>query len=318
MVLQAYIDNIFSRFCYGGRDGDEKHVFLDFSSLLNGNKGEIDKVCEQIEDFANNIISDIKTIDETQSHTGRTYINNPRTHRHQVGAAQFDSTHNSLYPVCKTPNPHDISKKDLEGNPEYKCQKLHPGQPNPKRFIAQLHHIVSEIGVLLPMGVYNMDDIRNTGGVVKHPLSHRMTETEELDFVRDDWDTFNSQMRLVNIFGKTPEEYKTLATQISSSHDVTRVLGNAIFQLSITQDVVDKLVKRMNTVLKLRMIDVRICNVLKLPIASDNRIHKNFYEQIYTELKSSLMKRVSDHNLLVKEGGGADIVIGDIFNYSIV
>ena len=201
----------------------------------------------------------------------------------------------------------------------YKCQKVHVTQRSPKNLIPQLHHIVLDFGILLQMNLYNLDDLRlNKNGTnaasytIEHPLGHRMTPAEKIT---------TGILPMENIVARgrtlTPVEYKDLARLITKSSEMIKRLKIGIYQMHLNQANVTTFMEKINTILKLRVIDIRICNHLKNPPVSGNNSHIILFEAIQHEAIPILNGRISMLNLAASVNSSiTPIIVPAKFYYS--
>ena len=319
MNLTEKVDEMFLKYCYGGRRTDDNtHILIDFSTLKSTDDEEINKICEEIGRFSQQIIDKMLLIDSNRSQNGlprREYKNNPG------GGPRVDSTHRSLHYVCHQGDDELTlpPQTSTSSSKEHKCQKVHVTQNGPKVLITQLHHIVSEFGLLLPLGIFNITDQRltktgldKTNPVITHPLEHKLSESEKVSMGT----LYNTQITPENIRGLTPSEYKEEARKVLSEKTMIDSLGGKIHQTEFTQDSINSMVNKINTVRQLRLIDLRICNLLKDPPVKNNDVHIELYDAFLKEVIPLMERRISNQNILIQRRSTAPpIIIPNLFEY---
>lgn len=217
-------------------------------SLLIGDPAYLHNVCSNIAVFANDIFGLIDGIDS-------------RSHTRSYGGPgnRFDTTYTSLEPICRMST---------------KCDAVFRSQKGFKNLIPQLTHIVSEFGLLLPLGINN--------------LKHRRDE------YRLDPDPHKPKQRILNkwagkratehIFGHPPSVYLAWK-EITNWQEMISLLKRAIQDklrgsMNIQQMWIDKVYTMIDTVKKLRYIDLTVCHQPGDPMTPVNIDHADVYNAL--------------------------------------
>lgn len=261
------IPSTFVTFCNGDVDRPETTDTISISNkLLNGEENFIKDVCSDIRNYSLRVLNEMDKVDRT---TG--------------GVRGFDgkrdNTYDTLKQFCR------IGEK---------CKRIYRFQRGNKQFIIQLGHIVQEFGLFLPHSINSLQ------------------YTEDIDVLAEEKERGGRYLtgfvgkRIITgdggkIFGMTMDEFINNKNTSSDHVQFVRPLELSILlkfspQKSSNysekfQSWINDTYDRICTVLRLRYIDLRLCNKFYSPMNHVNKQHAETYES-FLLLRSSFLGTV--------------------------
>jgi len=293
-------DNMYKSFC---RDDDVS--FFDILKNIMDN-GVIDTtIFHSIRIFSETILSDFKKLHDKR--TTNSHSPNDPTSLYLKKIDGGDSKRNIKYvplnPLCKN------DKKD-EDNKPIKCFRWYDTQPLEKHFIPQLYHIVLDLGVLKPLGINNIKHIRlETDGSI-NPFTiqkfeqfnlktgETKTPEEHISDEVDDWSidlTHRVEVRKALFDGspiptQTPNEREIKGVK----EEFMKVISD-FTHLGFTPNNITAIFRRIDTVIRLRLFDLFVCNSYNIPESKNNHKHSIVYLDTI-ELRKELENIIEDRN----------------------
>lgn len=261
--------SIFAKYC--DEDTSDTTTIEISPRLLSGDEMFIKNVCSEIRNFSLMILDQMDKVDVHKG-ASRDIIQ------------KLDTTYKTLQPFCRMGD---------------KCKKIYRFQVGKKGFVIQTAHIVQEFGLFLPMSINSLqytDDIVKTVDYIhskgKEPTGHL-------------------GKRIIGgtdgkIFGMSMSEFiRNKNTDVSHTGFV-KVLELAILmefpahhasELSTDfQDWLNYIHDRICTVMRLRYIDLRVCNNFYSPMNKENKKHEETYSA-FMDLRRSFMGSIEFMNI---------------------
>jgi len=260
--------------------------------------------------FSETILSEFKKLHDERTNNNNS-PNDPRPYLEIIpGSKKKGSTkgikRNTKYiplnPICKN------DQKDEDDKP-IKCFRWYDTQPLEKHFIPQLYHIVLDFGILRPLGINNIKHIRlETEGIInpfaiqkfeqfnlktgetKTPQQHI---SEELDNWCVDF-THRVEIREA-LFNNSPIPHQ-IPNQASNC--VKEKFINVLLsyhQFGFTPNNITSILRRFDTVCRLRLFDLFVCNSYNIPENQGNLEHSIVYLDTI-ELKEKFEKKIRSRN----------------------
>lgn len=271
------------------------------------NNGVIDtSIFHKIRIFSESILRDFNKLHDIRTDP-RDNPNDPTIYLKRInnGSSRRNTKYVPLSPLCKN------DQKDEDGN-AIKCFKMYDTQLFEKHFIPQLYHIVLKFGILNPLGISNFSHIKlETDGILnqfslqkfdKFNLKTGETKTpdQHISDELDDW-TVNFKHRvevrksLFNNNSPIPPQTPSQIRNDCVKEKFMRVIMN-FTHLGITSDNITAIFRRLDTVCRLRLFDLFVCNSYNIPENTENVKHSIVYLDT-VELRNRLEKIIISRNL---------------------
>lgn len=269
MDIYSRVYSPFLLFC-DPEDYDDHSSIKMSPQLLTGNEEFIAKTCDKIRDYSITLLNEIEKIDILTTtrviHGGK------------------DVTYKALRPVCRN---------------DTRCKKIYRFMEGQKTFIPQITHIVQEFGLFLPQKVNSLQYVPDVEERVNKILKSKRSPTGHIGKkITGGQDG--------KIFGMTLSEFREAKAEFTTTHtNFVEPLDFSILShisLFTNKDYSEKFQKwiydihdRICTVLRLRYIDLYVCNDVSVNMTPTNKKHAETYE-VFLQLKNTFSQNIISMN----------------------
>jgi len=287
--IRKKIDNNYAKFCRNSLESPPENIKI--IRKVNPSSEEEHRISLMMRDigiFSSQILREFRKLHIERTDPNKDgndptskYLKLDQATKNLNTKTYTNTKYHPLRPIC-------MSGEDM------KCDKAYTTQRMPKSFIPHLTHIVLDFGILQPLGISNLKHIQQDGQIPQPIFDNKfhilntelgtiLSPQDHLDRGLDSWSRrFRREVaHRRQQFGHPISNFSHQSIPIDTDDGVEDKFMETMIDLIIgsgmQEQEIYKIFERLDTVARLRLFDLFVCNNYNRPENSENLAHSIVY-----------------------------------------